>query len=335
MGDFNTIVSINEKNGGSNRLTPAITEFRDCLLEAELVDLRYKGIFFTWNNQSFGEACSAKKLDRVLANSFWHSIFPQLECTFLPQGGSDHNPMVVKLTITLNPHKAIPFKFFNAWCFHPHFFSIVDKQWKTFIHGTSMFQAIQKLKSLKQPLRDEYRDKFSNLKEKISKVKLELDRCQAELDHKTFDADLRNLKKTLSAEHSRLLLAEEDVIRQKSRITWLKLGDSNTSYFHKSFLSRSNSKRILSLTSTTGEPITTPEGIKAEALAFFKHLLGENPPPQHGQEILGPFITKTILPQHIPLLESIPTDLEIKQCIFSMSKDKAPGPDGFNAYFFH
>ncbi|XP_059663913.1 uncharacterized protein LOC132309641 [Cornus florida] len=198
-----------------------------------------------------------------------------------------------------------------------------------------MFQAVQKFKSLKQPLRDECRDKFSNLQEKISKVKLELDRCQAELDHNTFDADLRNLEKTLSAEHSRLLLAEEDVIRQKSRITWLKLGDSNTSYFHKSFLSRSNSKRILSLTSTTGEPITTPEGIKAEALAFFKHLLGDNPPPQHGQEILSPFITKTIPPQHIPLLESIPTDLEIKQCIFSMSKDKAPRLDGFNAYFFH
>lgn len=84
-------------------------EFGQSLLNADLVDLNYKGNTFTWWNKQKA-APVAKKLDRVLVNDQWYEEFPNSIACFLDPDFSDH----ASSTITLQPalkKKKRPFQF--------------------------------------------------------------------------------------------------------------------------------------------------------------------------------------------------------------------------------
>lgn len=56
----------------------------------------------------------------------------------------------------------------------------------------------------------------------------------------------------LKAELLSILSMKEEEARQKSRISWLRLGDRNTSFFHKKVTQRTNLNSITKLTTSTG-----------------------------------------------------------------------------------
>ena len=53
-----------------------------------------------------------------------------------------------------------------------------------------------------------------------------------------------------------------------------------------------------------------------------------------GKEALRTFVHKRVPDALKAELDSIPSDIEIKNVFFSMHSNKAPGPDGFNTHFF-
>ncbi|XP_059638758.1 uncharacterized protein LOC132281037 [Cornus florida] len=334
LGDFNTISNSGEKNGGSTRWNQAINDFCKCLQQAELEDLRYNGILFTWNNKSLGSACITKKLDRALINKQWNTTFPRLECTFLTPGVSDHSPIFVTID-TNSPKRCLPFRFFNAWCSHPLFLPSVQSAWNYYIPGTAMFQVVKKLKSLKHILKTNCKVDFSEMASKIQAVKTELDSCQHDLDLSTSNIPLRMLDLSLTKEYTRLSELQESMLRQKSRMVWLKLGDSNSSYFHKSIASKVNKRKIYSLTNADGLILNDTNVVVQEIVSHFQNLFGTSPLITHTQAELSRFITKSVPPHFHSILESMPSYHEIQSCMLSLNRDKSPGPDGFNAVFFH
>lgn len=54
-----------------------------------------KGSWFTWSNKRGGEGYNKSKLDRVLINSSWLTIFAHTEAWTLPPGISVHCSLVV------------------------------------------------------------------------------------------------------------------------------------------------------------------------------------------------------------------------------------------------
>ncbi|XP_059627500.1 uncharacterized protein LOC132270337 [Cornus florida] len=235
MGDFNVIPNIRETHGGSMRWSNAMTDFNDYLQETELEDLKFNGILYSWSNKSLGNACIAKKLDRALVNLRWTETFPLSECTFLPPNISDHSPILVTLDLS-TPRRHIPFRFFNAWSLHPNFHPSVYAVWTKYIKGTAMFQVVQKQKLLKHVLRSNCKKEFSEVESKLQAVRLELSVYQMDLDNTPGDHNLRQLEKTLTTELLRLDDIHEDILRQKSRMSWLRLGDCNSTqlpiHFH-------------------------------------------------------------------------------------------------------
>lgn len=99
-GDFNVILSLEENNGGLEVWNRGMIDFRDCLLDLGLVDLRSIGETFTWWNKSHNDPVY-RKLDRVLVNEHWLREFPSGFSIFLPRGHSDHSHVITKLGIQL------------------------------------------------------------------------------------------------------------------------------------------------------------------------------------------------------------------------------------------
>ena len=67
-GNFNLILNLNEKKGGTHREDPEMESFRDLLTDLHLVDIPTKNGIFTWNNRRGESHQIASHLDRFLAS---------------------------------------------------------------------------------------------------------------------------------------------------------------------------------------------------------------------------------------------------------------------------
>lgn len=89
-GDFNEILSINEKAGGAQRSQHQMEGFRQAMNLCSFWDLGYCGPNFTWCNMQEGENRISLRLDRALATSVWLSHFGETRVHHLVESTSDH-----------------------------------------------------------------------------------------------------------------------------------------------------------------------------------------------------------------------------------------------------
>eukprot|EP00253_Pinus_taeda_P008598 PITA_08598 len=129
---------------------------------------------------------------------------------------------------------------------------------------------------------------------------------------------------------------EEVLWRQKSRIRWLKEGEKNTKFFHRSTIQRRMRNNISQIINEQGEKMETQEEIEREFIQHFKEMSKE---PNINQTTAIEEITQHILhliseEQNSLLLKPISLQ-EVETAAFSLKAGKAPGPDGFTSNFFH
>ncbi|GJW77890.1 hypothetical protein Tco_0139572 [Tanacetum coccineum] len=201
--------------------------------------------------------------------------------------------------------KPRPYKFFNLLVHNSRFKEIVTNNWNTSVSGFWMFKVVKRLKLMKKPFRKLLYDK-GNLHDNVKKLWHELDEVQKSLDSdrqmEIFSRKWRKL--AYLKEFNDALLKKRDSISKSGRIEWLKLGDANTAYFHKLVKSQSMRNRI--------DRITRLDGTIADG--------DQVPLPLSDEE--AAFIIQEVL------------DQEIKEAVFSLGDNKAPGPDGYSAAFF-
>ncbi|GJV05005.1 polypyrimidine tract-binding protein homolog 2 isoform X1 [Tanacetum coccineum] len=114
----------------------------------------------------------------------------------------------------------------------------------------------------------------------------------------------------------------EKFLKQKAKIDWLREGDSNSAYFHKSVKSRS---RI--------DVVATSDGVVYEndkvAEAFVSHyeiFLGQ---PGSTTGFCDNDLFQNSLEENVALeMTRMVTRQEVKSALFSMGNEKSPGPDG-------
>ncbi|KAF8102830.1 hypothetical protein N665_0193s0013 [Sinapis alba] len=81
-GDFNDLISNDEKEGGPIRPESSFTDLRTFLTEGDLFDLQHSGDFLSWRGQR-GDHLVRCRLDRATANTSWAETFPTARCQYL------------------------------------------------------------------------------------------------------------------------------------------------------------------------------------------------------------------------------------------------------------
>lgn len=119
---------------------------------------------------------------------------------------------------------------------------------------------------------------------------------------------------------------------QRSRIAWLREGDSNTSNFHSQAVWRSPKNHIKKLRNSNGDWCENPQELKEMVPSFFKGLFeadsGVDP-----CELLDLIEQKVTEDMNVHFSKEF-IEREIPDALFQIGPLKAPGPDSFPARFF-
>ncbi|KAG5224356.1 RNA-directed DNA polymerase, eukaryota, Reverse transcriptase [Salix suchowensis] len=226
LGDFNAITNSRDRSGGDHHWYSHMDEYPSCITQAELNQIPSSGMHFTWDNGQHGENSILKKLNWVWGNHQMLSAWPDSKAEFQARLASDHSPIV----LTLAPP---PFR--------------------------------QKLRVLKGYLKSKLGHCSHDITHRVNEAKENWYAVQHQLDKNPRDQVIRGRERDACYHYHKLNSDAESFFKQRSRVQWLKLGDKNTAYFHRSLLHRRARNHIHSLTSESGEreamavPVTREE----------------------------------------------------------------------------
>ncbi|KAL2253455.1 UNVERIFIED_CONTAM: Retrovirus-related Pol polyprotein from type-2 retrotransposable element R2DM [Sesamum indicum] len=332
MGDFNCVKSPEEKQLGVAPTWYELKDFVDCCVALGLLDVPTTGGYYTWysNNESNPVWC---KLDRVLYNNEWLEAGLHCSAHFNPPGClSDHSPGIISI-FDHTPTKPKPFRFFNMWADHPDFLATVEARWNLSVDGTPQFSLCRRLKTLKSTLKAFNKQHYSHISARATEAELALQEAQNRLESNPGDVALGDSLGDLRKKAVFLAEAARHFFYQKAKIHHLKEGDRNTKFFHDMVKRNVSRNSIGAITRADGTVITAAEDIAQEFVDYYTSLLGTEAhtlPVDDGVFEWGPLLT----PEHTMELCRAVTPLEVKDAIFHISDNKAPGPDGYSSCFF-
>ena len=125
---------------------------------------------------------------------------------------------------------------------------------------------------------------------------------------------------------------EEDYWHQKSMNMWYSSRDLNTKFYHALTKQRRVRNRIVGLHDAVGNWITEDNGVEKVAVDYFKDLLSTTSPSEFDSFLTE--VTPGITPQMNQRLLRITTENEVREALFMMHPEKAPGPDDMTTLFF-
>ncbi|KAL2246367.1 UNVERIFIED_CONTAM: Retrovirus-related Pol polyprotein from type-2 retrotransposable element R2DM, partial [Sesamum indicum] len=311
-GAFNAVRDLNEVCGISGDIRMATEEFNAGILEAGLIPLPMQGEWFTWHNCSISARSLWKRLDRVLINDRWLSRFPSAYYHSLTPRTSDHSPLVL----------------------HGDIQQLTENIWNHEIVGIPMYAVTCKLKALKPVFRLQRRNK-GDLTLNLQLAKDFLDETQ-----QLVSSDRQNELYLLLEHCCRIVYAkaaklEQIMLQQRAKMQWMKDGDQCSRVFFRKIAQRRVIRRILQINDENGTTHTDQGEVAHVFVSYFQNLLGGTRRRLTVDiQYLRPWVRHCITDEEAShlLLPFSPDD--VKQAVFDIAEDKAPGPDGYSSWFF-
>ena len=271
-GDFNSVIHLNEIQGGREHWTPDMQSFKDCVQTAGLGHIKTMGDKFTWYNNR-PEDPIFKRLDRMLANKEWFASFTDSLVFVKHRGIMDHAPLILTVPMTLQRLKK-QFQFFNFMVEIPEFQASVRQAWsQPSGSGDPMIILQRKLQKVKQAM-VALNKAFGNAHSNVTAARLNLEEVQQRLSATQLDPALRLEEKTAVFSLEQALKIEEQLLLQKSRTKWLSLGDGNNSFFFNQVKANWHHNKILAIQNDQGVVVTGQPAVASVAEHYFKDLLG-------------------------------------------------------------
>lgn len=193
------------------------------LKNCDMTKLGSSGNAFTWKGKCNSEWIYCK-LDRCFGTPAWFSMFPNAHQWFMELLGSDHHPVLVKLSSDQEPFRG-QFRFDKKWAEDPSFLSLVDHAWNgNSVNGS--FSIVKRISECRRQISE-----WKRLNRKNSNVRIH--QLQRDLERKDSAQNLSVVK--MNQIKQELIFAyreEEQYWHQKSREKWLIESDRNSKFFH-------------------------------------------------------------------------------------------------------
>ncbi|KAK1305934.1 hypothetical protein QJS10_CPA10g01485 [Acorus calamus] len=270
--DFNEVWFANEKIGGCRPKMKQLQRFNNALQACALQDIKSTGHYLSWSNRQ--DKRISCRLDQILGNHNGILSYPESYIHYLPEGISDHSPLLVHQSpvVAFDPK---PFKFFHMWTLHPGFLDLVSQSWNVPIVGSPLFILAQKLKRLKMTLKNWNAQCFSPVHRRIQETRLRLETTQSLLQRDPNNLHLIQQERMDRILYEETLTQEESFIRQKSRQMWLQLGDRNSKFFYASISGRKASNTLRKVTCSDGSTLFESADVEHETIQYHSALLNK------------------------------------------------------------
>ena len=138
-----------------------------------------------------------------------------------------------------------------------------------------MFKLQCRLKHIKNRIKDWNTTEFGNIFQENNIIEGKLNQIHKEWASGNHSKDSSEQEKVLMQQWQLRCQQEEILWKQKSRIQWLKEGEQNTKFFHRSTLDYTGANKILKLNNEAGETIQNHKEISALLTRHFKHIAQE------------------------------------------------------------
>ncbi|GKV01451.1 hypothetical protein SLEP1_g14002 [Rubroshorea leprosula] len=323
-GDFNAIRNVAERKGRLGE-TQDMGDFNQFVEECGLIDVRLRNRKFTWYRP---DGSSMSRLDRVLLSTEMSLLDREWVQVGVRRSISDHCALI--LTSRNTDWGPKPFRVLDTWQQHSDFKGFVEDKWKTLqIEGWAAFKCKQKLKLLKDECKGWNRGVFGNVEIQLETLLKHIERLDKKSEAEELSENEELMRKKCFQEMWDILRRKEAVWKQKSRNNWVRLGDANTAFFHRSVQTRRAQNAISGILGDEGW-IEEPELVKAEAVKYFSELFHKD---QWSRPVMGGIQFRKISAAQKEWLERPFPIEEIEEGLRSFDGSKAPGPDGYNFNF--
>ncbi|XP_077249006.1 uncharacterized protein LOC143888448 [Tasmannia lanceolata] len=287
----------------------------------ELIDLPMSGRAFTWAR---GE--SRSRIDRFFISSEWMEMVSDVFQKALLHSVSDHCPIL--LDPSWESWGPSPFRFDIAWLEIPKMEETLGEWWglRSFEGPTDVVIG-KKLRFVKNKVREWAKVQKEQVLAKKKGLESRLSELVALEDCGLGGIEEHEELGKIKQEYQTILLHEEISWKQKSRVRWLAEGDKNTAYFHAIASARRRRNKIVVI-NKGGQMVSSKEGISSAIIEFYSNLYSsEDPIPE--DVAFSSLSLEDSSKLEVPFGEE-----EIEKALFSLPRDKAPGPDGFCLAFF-
>ncbi|XP_026459129.1 uncharacterized protein LOC113359763 [Papaver somniferum] len=200
------------------------------------------------------------------------------------------------------------------------------------ILGYPAYVFMMKLKRLKAALKEWNWNIFGNVQVKIKEAeKLVQEKMLISYDNPQDENALFDLVMAQNDLNSREV-QHSIMMKQKSRIQWVKEGSANTNFFHTSIKIRQTQNMICELEDDEGNVIADQDRI-ADILVEFFHKRFQYQEVNIDETLLE-VVPQLVTEEDQNNLDKIPDSSEIKQAVWVMNAYGAPGPDSFSGIFY-
>ncbi|XP_070023042.1 uncharacterized protein LOC142176274 [Nicotiana tabacum] len=234
LGDFNTILSVNDRQNGVPVHPAEVKDFQECIEDIVLGQLK---------------------------RTVYHN-----------PGCSDHTPIIVS-TRRVKQVLPRPFKLLNVLLQEQTFKEVIPSTCQHKVPGYTMYGVCKKPKLIKLNTKHLHKE-VTSIEKRVEAIREKLHVTQQLLKSDLYNSNLIQEERELILELEKWSNIHEDILRQKSRVVRLAKGDLNTRYFHAQLKTRQARNHISSICNDRGIMLTDPAQVQQKFIKFFQKLLG-------------------------------------------------------------
>ncbi|WZZ51263.1 hypothetical protein YC2023_051370 [Brassica napus] len=244
VGDFNELLSNEEKLGGAVRSDSSFWDFINLVDNSKIRNKRISGNPLSWAGKR-ENAWVQCRLDHCFGNDEWYRLFPRSHVEYMAMYGSDHRPLRIGFALEIDGAGRGRFFFDNRMVGKEGVEDAVRKGWCKELSGRQV-DILERIGNCRRELAKWKKRSTSNAKVNMQRLQVELERqiCKS---HPNVV-----LMREIKIELGKAYIEEEIFWRPKCREQWLQEGDRNTCFFHKCVKGRKSKNKVLMLRDDQG-----------------------------------------------------------------------------------